>query len=88
MKGSGLCESLHSFRGTGINMRCFIAINIDEQIRKALGDLQKELQNKVDIRKGDVKWVEPRLSPEWKEDPAYWDEFFNDPSVIFLQCNK
>ena len=41
------------------NMRCFIAINIDEQIRKALGDLQKELQSKVDIRKGDVKWVNP-----------------------------
>ena len=40
-------------------MRVFIAINIDEQIQKALGDLQKELQSKVDIRKGDVKWVEP-----------------------------
>lgn len=40
-------------------MRCFIAINIDEQIRKDLGDLQKELQSKLDIRKGDVKWVNP-----------------------------
>jgi 2'-5' RNA ligase len=40
-------------------MRCFIAINIDEQIQKALGYLQKELQSKVDIRKGDVKWIEP-----------------------------
>jgi ubiquinone/menaquinone biosynthesis C-methylase UbiE len=36
----------------------------------------------------DLRWVGPRLSPEWKEDPAYWDEFFNDPSVIFLQCSK
>lgn len=40
-------------------MRVFIAIDIDEQIRKALGRLQDELQSKVDIRKGDVKWVNP-----------------------------
>jgi 2'-5' RNA ligase len=41
-------------------MRCFIAINIDEQIIKSLGDLQKELQSKLDIRKGDAKWVNPK----------------------------
>lgn len=40
-------------------MRCFIAINIDEQIRKNLSDLQNELQRKVDVRKSDVKWVNP-----------------------------
>ena len=40
-------------------MRVFIAIDIDEQIRKALGRLQNEMRNKVDIRKGDVKWVNP-----------------------------
>ena len=40
-------------------MRCFIAIDIDEQIRKALANLQNELRSKVDIRKGDVKWVNP-----------------------------
>jgi len=40
-------------------MRCFIAINIDEQIRKALGSLQNELQSKADIKKSDVKWVKP-----------------------------
>jgi ubiquinone/menaquinone biosynthesis C-methylase UbiE len=36
----------------------------------------------------DVEWIMPRLSPQWKEDPAFWDDFFDDPSVIFLQCRK
>ena len=40
-------------------MRVFIAIDIDEKIRAALGDLQQQLQSKVDIKKGDVKWVNP-----------------------------
>ena len=40
-------------------MRVFIAIDIDEMVRKALGDLQQQLQSKVDIKKGDVKWVNP-----------------------------
>ncbi len=40
-------------------MRVFIAVDIDEKIRKALGDLQQKLQSKVDIKKGDVKWVNP-----------------------------
>jgi 2'-5' RNA ligase len=41
-------------------MRVFVAIGIDEQIRKALGDLQSELQSKVDVRRGNVKWVNPQ----------------------------
>ncbi len=40
-------------------MRCFIAIDIDETIRAALGDLQQEIAANADIRKGDVKWVRP-----------------------------
>jgi len=40
-------------------MRVFIAIDIDEQIRKALGSLQNELRSKADIKKNDVKWVNP-----------------------------
>ena len=40
-------------------MRVFIAIDIDEQIRKSLGHLQDELRGKADVRKGDVKWVNP-----------------------------
>lgn len=40
-------------------MRCFIAINIDEQVRKGLRYLQKELQSKVDIKRSDAKWVNP-----------------------------
>ena len=43
-------------------MRCFIAIDIDEQIRKGLHNLQKELRRRVDIRKGDVKWVNPDIT--------------------------
>ncbi|MGA2093925.1 MAG: RNA 2',3'-cyclic phosphodiesterase [Sedimentisphaerales bacterium] len=40
-------------------MRVFIAIDIDEKIRAAIADVQKQLNAKVDIKKGDVKWVEP-----------------------------
>jgi len=40
-------------------MRCFIAIDIDKQIRKALASLQDELQGKADIKKSDAKWVNP-----------------------------
>ncbi|MBN2315660.1 MAG: RNA 2',3'-cyclic phosphodiesterase [Sedimentisphaerales bacterium] len=42
-------------------MRVFIAIDIDEQIRKDLGRLQDELRGKADVRKGDVKWVRPEV---------------------------
>ena len=40
-------------------MRVFIAIDIDENNRAALGNLQQQLQSKVDIKKGDAKWVKP-----------------------------
>ena len=40
-------------------MRCFIAIDIGDEIRAALGDLQQRLQNGVDIKRSDVKWVRP-----------------------------
>ena len=40
-------------------MRCFIAIDISEEIKTQLAGLQQELAGSVDIRKGDVKWVRP-----------------------------
>lgn len=40
-------------------MRVFIAIDIDDKIRKAIVDLQKLIASKVDVKKGDLKWVEP-----------------------------
>jgi len=40
-------------------MRCFIAIDIGKEIRSALGGLQRQLQDGVDVKKGDVKWVNP-----------------------------
>jgi 2'-5' RNA ligase len=40
-------------------MRCFIAIDIDENNRTALGDLQQQLKSKVDVKRSDVKWVKP-----------------------------
>ena len=40
-------------------MRVFMAIDIDEEIRAALSSLQQKLQSKADIKKGDVKWVNP-----------------------------
>ena len=40
-------------------MRCFIAIDIDDNIRAEVGNLQQRLQNKADIKKSDAKWVRP-----------------------------
>jgi len=40
-------------------MRVFIAIEIDEVVRRDLADLQSELQGKVDIKRSDAKWVNP-----------------------------
>ncbi len=40
-------------------MRLFIAIDINEGIKKALGDLQQQLQKKSGTKKGDAKWVRP-----------------------------
>jgi 2'-5' RNA ligase len=40
-------------------MRVFIAIDIDEVIKQDLADLQRELQGKADIKKGDAKWGNP-----------------------------
>ena len=40
-------------------MRVFVAIDIDEGIRAALRDLQEKLQSGVDIKRSDVKWVDP-----------------------------
>lgn len=40
-------------------MRCFIAIDIDKKIRSALGDLQRQLRDGVNVKKGDINWVNP-----------------------------
>jgi 2'-5' RNA ligase len=40
-------------------MRCFIAIDIDEKIKSALSGLQRQLQGSVDVKKSDLKWVNP-----------------------------
>jgi 2'-5' RNA ligase len=41
-------------------MRVFIAIDIGEEIRAALSNLQQQFQSKVDIKRSDVKWVQPK----------------------------
>ena len=38
-------------------MRCFIAIDMDPQIKAALADLQKRISGRIDLRRGDVTWV-------------------------------
>ena len=40
-------------------MRVFIAIDIGEGVRRALGRLQEQLQSKTNAKKSDVKWVRP-----------------------------
>jgi len=42
-------------------MRCFIAIDIDDNIRAEAGNLQLLLQDKTDIKKSDAKWVRPEV---------------------------
>lgn len=42
-------------------MRCFIAVDIDDDIRKAVGDLQDRLKAQVDCKRSDIKWVDPKL---------------------------
>ena len=48
------------YKARADKMRVFIAIDLDDEIRAGLGDLQQQLQNKADIKKGDVKWVAPK----------------------------
>jgi len=40
-------------------MRVFIAIDVGEEIRASLSSLQQQLQGEIDIKKSDVKWVQP-----------------------------
>ncbi len=40
-------------------MRCFIAVDIAEDIRNRLGTLQRQLTETTKIRHSDVKWVHP-----------------------------
>jgi toxoflavin synthase len=49
-------------------------------------ETHEEVLAAADLR--DLEWVQPRLSPEWREDRNFWDDFFVDPSIIFLQCRK
>lgn len=40
-------------------MRVFIAIDTDDVIKQDLTDLQTRLQAEADVKKGDLKWVNP-----------------------------
>ena len=40
-------------------MRVFIAIDINDQIRNGISNLQQKLSAEADIKKSDVKWVKP-----------------------------
>ncbi len=42
-------------------MRCFIAVDIDEQIAAAVGRVQDDLREKSRLKKSDAKWVDPSL---------------------------
>ena len=35
-----------------------------------------------------IEWLGPKLSPEWDGTMDYWNDFLDDPPVIFLQCRK
>ena len=40
-------------------MRIFIAVDIDEPVRRRIGEIQRELVEATGLRKGPVKWVRP-----------------------------
>jgi len=40
-------------------MRCFIAIDIDRESKRALAELVEKLRAEADISKSDAKWVDP-----------------------------
>jgi 2'-5' RNA ligase len=42
-------------------MRVFIAVDINDQIRKAIGDLQRQLQGRVKSSGKSVRWVRPDI---------------------------
>jgi 2'-5' RNA ligase len=42
-------------------MRCFVAIDIDEDIRRQIGQLQKKLQKNLSVGESEIKWVDPEL---------------------------
>jgi len=42
-------------------MRCFIAIDIDDKTRTAVGDLQQKLQAQAKLARGDCRWVRPEV---------------------------
>lgn len=42
-------------------MRCFVAIDIDEDIRRRIGQLQHKLQKSLSLGISEVKWVDPEL---------------------------
>ena len=35
-----------------------------------------------------IEWLGPKLSPEWDGPMDYWNDFLDDPPIIFLQCRK
>ena len=42
-------------------MRCFVAIDIDEEIRSRIGQLQQQLQKCISADQFGIKWVDPEL---------------------------
>ena len=42
-------------------MRCFIAVDIDEQIANAVGRVQDDLRENSRLKTSDVRWVDPSL---------------------------
>jgi 2'-5' RNA ligase len=42
-------------------MRCFIAVDIDEQIAAAVGCVQGDLRENSRLRESDARWVDPSL---------------------------
>ena len=42
-------------------MRCFIAVDINDDIRAAVSDLQDRLKDHIECKRSDIKWVDPKL---------------------------
>ena len=42
-------------------MRLFVAVDIDENLRAVIAGLQRDLQNRINLTAGRLKWVNPNL---------------------------
>lgn len=80
-----LSEALHT--GTPITWRFFLETGFFDIVNYQLSIATHE---EAFLMAGltDIKWHQPRLAPQESSRKDYWQTFFNDPPIIFIECVK